>query len=466
MTNLAPATRYYYKIDSKNSSVESFLSPRSPGDETAFAFDVVIDLGVYGENGFTVTSSGALPSEKNKPHKKRMMMMKRRRDVQEANPAGAEPLSIEPELNHSTISRLVTNFDDSEFVLHPGDFGYADEWQKVKYSKSESKDAYQVILEQFYDQLAPISGRKAYMAGPGNHEARCSTDESVSCPQGQNNFTDYRHRFDKTMPTAFPSRSHNVTAQQLALKAQHLSNPPFWYSFEYGLAHIVMMDTETDFSNAPDENQSIHGFARRKNQQKAFLEADLASVDRSVTPWLIAAGHRPWYTTGSEPCKPCQTFFEDLLYRYGVDLAIFGHQHNSQRFYPIYNDVPDPRHLDDPYAPMYIVAGGAGNVEGIRHLGHQPSYTAFAYDYDFAYATVTISNRTRLQVDFIRSATGDVLDSSALHKSHREAFVRQAPSQYYPSLQESGAAKLGVGNGGGLWLWLWLLWAVWLSWVV
>jgi hypothetical protein len=36
-------------------------------------------------------------------------------------------------------------------------------------------------------------------------------------------------------------------------------------------------------------------------------------------------------------CSPCQTTFEDLFYTYGVDLAIFGHVHISQRFVPVYS---------------------------------------------------------------------------------------------------------------------------------
>ncbi|MGP6439202.1 metallophosphoesterase, partial [Klebsiella pneumoniae] len=55
-------------------------------------------------------------------------------------------------------------------------------------------------------------------------------------------------------------------------------------------------------------------------------------MDRSVTPWLIFAGHRPWYSTGGgdNVCGPCQDAFEGTLYKYGVDVAVFGHVHNSQ----------------------------------------------------------------------------------------------------------------------------------------
>lgn len=60
------------------------------------------------------------------------------------------------------------------------------------------------------------------------------------------------NRFGHTMPTAFPSSSKNTTAQSNAAKAKFLANPPFWYSFEYGMSHVIMFSTETDFPNAPD----------------------------------------------------------------------------------------------------------------------------------------------------------------------------------------------------------------------
>lgn len=75
---------------------------------------------------------------------------------------------------------------------------------------------------------------------------------TLACPDGQKNFTDFLTRFGPTMPTSFGSTSASQTAKINANKAAALANPPFWYSFEYGMAHIVMIDTETDFPNAPD----------------------------------------------------------------------------------------------------------------------------------------------------------------------------------------------------------------------
>ncbi|KAK9423435.1 putative Acid phosphatase [Seiridium unicorne] len=405
LTDLTPTTTYYYKIVSTNSTVEHFVSPRVPGDKTPFALNAVIDLGVYGEDGYTInmdmTKKDTIPS-------------------------------IPPALNHTTIGRLASTIDDYEFVVHPGDLAYADDWYLRSKNLLDGSNAFEAILENFYGQLAPIAGRKPYMASPGNHEANCQEipDLGGLCPSGQKNFTDFMNRFGRTMPTAFSSTSSTDSAKVNANTAKVLANPPFWYSFEYGMVHVTMIDTETDFADAPDQPGGSTGLNSgpfgTSGQQLAFLEADLASVDRTVTPWVIVGGHRPWYTTsGGDACDPCQAAFEPLFYKYGVDLGIFGHVHNSQRFLPVVNNTADPAGLNNPEAPMYIVAGGAGNIEGLSSIGTKQSFNAFAYADDFSYAKVSFLDVNNLQVDFIRSSTGQVLDTSNLYKAHSQQFVVQ-----------------------------------------
>lgn len=120
-----------------------------------------------------------------------------------------------------------------------------------------------------------------------------------------------------------------------------LSN--FWYSFDYGLAHFIVLDTETDLPTglqSPDEvggsdagaNSGPFGYP---NQQYDWFENDLASLDRDKTPWVIVGLHRPWYVgsknTSSNICLTCQQAFEPLMIKYGVDLYMQGHIHVSCR---------------------------------------------------------------------------------------------------------------------------------------
>lgn len=251
------------------------------------------------------------------------------------------------------------------------------------------------------------------------------------CPTGQKNFTDFMTRFGKTMPTTFPSASSNATARALANKAAALAKPPFWYSFDYGMVHVLMIDTETDFPDAPDGpgtslNSGPFGYEK---QQLEFVEADLASVDRSVTPFVMTAGHRPWYSTGASSdhnvCTACQEAFEPLFYKYGVDVSVFGHVHNSQLFRPVYNGTADPAGYDDPKAPLYVVSGGSGNIEGLSDVGTRQDFNDFAYADDYSYATFTFKSESQMVVDFKRSSTGETLYSKTLNKKHDVDFVRQ-----------------------------------------
>lgn len=169
---------------------------------------------------------------------------------------------------------------------------------------------YEHINNAFYDELTPITSYKAYMVSPGNHEANCdnggTTDKKTGvayteaiCPVGQTNFTGYRNRF--RMPSG-PSGGLES----------------FWYSYDHGMTHFVSIDTETDLGHGllgPDEGSPEFGgpFAM-KNAQVEWLTNDLASVDRTKTPWVVVLGHRPFYNSvyGSV-CTNCSDVFEPIL---------------------------------------------------------------------------------------------------------------------------------------------------------
>ena len=55
----------------------------------------------------------------------------------------------------------------------------------------------------------------------------------------------------------------------------------WWYSYDYGMVHMIMMSTEHDF---------LPG-----SRQYEWLEKDLKSIDRSKTPWVMIGGHRAMY---------------------------------------------------------------------------------------------------------------------------------------------------------------------------
>eukprot|EP00041_Stephanoeca_diplocostata_P031427 m.978279 g.978279 ORF g.978279 m.978279 type:complete len:90 (-) comp23956_c1_seq9:1304-1573(-) len=72
------------------------------------------------------------------------------------------------------------------------------------------------------------------------------------------------------------------------------------------------------------------------------MEADLATVNRKVTPWVIFVGHRPMY---SSPYShgynlndgPWWADVEAVLIKYSVDLCLWGHVHNAEVTCPLHN---------------------------------------------------------------------------------------------------------------------------------
>lgn len=125
----------------------------------------------------------------------------------------------------------------------------------------------------------------------------------------------------------------------------------FWYSFDYGMTHYVMLNTETDLGEgviAADNLGGSSGMGARDrgsypNEQVDWLRNDLKNVDRTKTPWTIALMHRPWYSASKASSQYWigQKAFEQILLDGKVDAVIHGHVHNSQRTAPLANNQTD-----------------------------------------------------------------------------------------------------------------------------
>uniref|UniRef100_A0A166HZH3 Purple acid phosphatase n=1 Tax=Daucus carota subsp. sativus TaxID=79200 RepID=A0A166HZH3_DAUCS len=77
--------------------------------------------------------------------------------------------------------------------------------------------------------------------------------------------------------------------------------------------------------------------------QYTWMKKDMASVNRTRTPWLIFMGHRPMYSTPGDgliliPSVDADFVqaVEPLLLSNKVDLALFGHVHNYERTCAVY----------------------------------------------------------------------------------------------------------------------------------
>ena len=118
------------------------------------------------------------------------------------------------------------------------------------------------------------------------------------------------------------------------------------------------------------------------------MEADLQSVDRSITPWVIVGGHRPalidspyivnkeYHTGDQEVSELMLKALEPLWARYKVSLGFWGHHHSYQRLCAYRNGqcvdkavdmftgigtIPIPTYCNrSREGPVHIVVGTAG----------------------------------------------------------------------------------------------------------
>jgi hypothetical protein len=143
-----------------------------------------------------------------------------------------------------------------------------------------------------------------------------------------------------------------------------------YYSFDYGPVHFVALDTEYAFQDTT-----------RRASQLAWLDADLAATRQ---PWKIAFYHRAPYSSGGEHGSDLtvRAAFGPLLERYGVDLAITGHEHDYERTVPIRESSVS---TDRPVP--YVVTGGGGAP---LYPAAASSWTAFSAS-RHEYLKVTVS---------------------------------------------------------------------------
>ena len=113
------------------------------------------------------------------------------------------------------------------------------------------------------------------------------------------------------------------------LKAFNLEKQ--YYSFNYQNVHFLALSTETSY----DEGSKQYEFAEKDLEQYAN--------DKSID-WIVVFYHKTAYSSGGglPDEKDFRENYHPLFDKYNVDLALQGHHHAYERFYPItFNDNND-----------------------------------------------------------------------------------------------------------------------------
>merc|ERR1719443_2159879 len=116
--------------------------------------------------------------------------------------------------------------------------------------------------------------------------------------------------------------------------------------------HYISISTELWFG--------VHDNKTTRETQLAWLKKDLAAANknRDQIPWIVIEGHRSVYCSCDGDCDSAavtvRNDLEPIMFEYGVDFFINGHEHNYERSYPLYKGK-SVRSNVDPTAPIYIV---------------------------------------------------------------------------------------------------------------
>ena len=269
----------------------------------------------------------------------------------------------------------VRNFDA---VLHVGDMAY------------NLNDLEGVIGDRWLNMVQDVAANFAYMTLPGNHETH-------------NNFTQYKNRFNMPFNDAANGTS-------------------YFYSFDMGPAHIVMMNTECYF---------YYSNITQVTQMNWLLDdLNKANANRQLRPWLIVLSHHPLYCSvnyrlpllknngdcGVDSLK-LQKQLEEVFYQNGVDIYFQAHVHNYERDGPIYKNQSIASEFDGdnihvgPKAPIYITNGNAGNAEGHNDpTSPTPQDWAQYWTNDYGYGRMVIYNNTHLYYEQFSSPETDLID--------------------------------------------------------
>lgn len=307
-------------------------------------------------------------------------------------------------LNAQSVPRLSAELDQQDLIIHNGDFAYDLDTRHGKYG------------DRFLRLMEPISARIPYQTSVGNHEAA-------------GNFSEYEHRF--TMINRGP--------------LEHGQRNNFFYSFDAGPVHFVAISTEFYYFLG---QCGVGPLVRQYNWLKEDLRWASSSEQRAKRPWLVVFGHRPMYCSSrdGDDCSKDSNILrrglpfvggfalEQLLYEFGVDVELYSHEHQYERFLPIF----DGRVLNGtggasrPYhnarAPVHVISGSAGCQERLDPFEGQPARGSARRISEYGYTRVR-ATRCRLEFQQVSDdCAGTVVDSFELTKDRLHSFPRPGPA--------------------------------------
>lgn len=189
------------------------------------------------------------------------------------------------------LTKLLSN-EDYDFTVHTGD---------ITDNNDNTSE-----MDMFYENSGNIMN-KPFIPVVGNHDQKSTTYAKL-----------FKEYFGETCGSEAPSPIPEGTTA----------------SFDYGNAHFVILNTESDLET-----------------QKQWLDEELSKTDKK---WKIVAMHRsPYGAMGINDT----VIFTPIFDKYHVDLVIHGHDHLYLRSVPLYNGKKTQG------GTIYLESGSSGSKQ-------------------------------------------------------------------------------------------------------
>ncbi|KAK6139981.1 hypothetical protein DH2020_026276 [Rehmannia glutinosa] len=240
------------------------------------------------------------------------------------------------EWTESTLAHIGAK--DYDVFLLPGDLSYA--------------DTQQPLWDSFGRLVQPYASTRPWMVTEGNHEI-------------------------ETFPIIYPHGFKAYNARWLMPYQESRSTSNLYYSFDVVGTHIIMLGSYTDFDS--DSNRCSGC-------------GDLASIDRTRTPWVFVLIHAPWYNSNLAhrgEGESMRKAMEQMFYDARVDVVFAGHVHAYERFTRVYDNKADQ------CGPVHVTIGDGGNREGLAMSFDNPSPSISLYrEPSFGHGRLRVINST------------------------------------------------------------------------
>lgn len=294
---------------------------------------------------------------------------------------------------HAIAKQMHEDFNNRSFSPNPfdafwliGDIAYS--------TLDPPKLNFEFFWDMFFRQEAPLVQHIPFLVSFGNHDF--SGGDAGA----------YINRYRMPQQTG---------------RSEGLGN--FYWSYEHGPVKYVSMCTEVGLE------KNLCNYAPGSAQYK-WLQHEFATINRTKTPWLILAGHRPMYSSDRDTDSgPLQMYIEPLIIKYKVDLELSGHMHCTEVSAPVNNNVPNMTGVtingptsfvySQPSLPVHITAGTLGALIREKFFEPAPAWSMFRngtfMDNAYGYATLR-ATQTSLTMKLYRTQTREVMWDLTIEK--------------------------------------------------